>query len=68
VAGFNWLKTGPNVRYCEGGNGYSDCIQTKIVMAQEDFHIYETVRLFGEGVILWPGFNWLKTEPNVQIL
>jgi len=42
VAGFNWLKTGPNVRYCEGGNGYSDCIQTK------NFFIRVTIRFFSQ--------------------
>ena len=34
-----------------------------IVMAQEGFHMHETVRFLGEGVILWSGFNWTKLDP-----
>lgn len=44
------------------------------LMAQEGFLIHETeskvicVGRDEEGVILWFGFNWLKTVSNVQIV
>ena len=48
------------------GQTFVGLMRVFIVVAQEGFHIHETVRFLGEGVILWSGFNWLKTGPNVQ--
>jgi hypothetical protein len=58
------------VGWLQDGQTLVGIMRVFIVWDLEAFHIHETVRLFGEGegVILWYGFNCLKTGPNVQIL
>jgi hypothetical protein len=56
------------VGWLQHGQTLVGLVRVFIFMAQEGFHIKETVRYLEEGVILWSIFNWLKTGPNVQIL